>query len=223
MDHLNALLADDHEMILSGFKGLLEPHQIDVVAATRDPAEVLSLYEQHSPDVVVLDVRFGNQETGLVTANGLIKKYPNARVVFYTQFDQMEYIKEAYRIGACAFVTKAQSTQVLADALRNAYAGKVFVPPQVGEMFLRAALFAEPQAHSTQLTETLNERELLVFRLMASGLKTKEIATQLNLSLKTISLASQSVKDKLGVHRPVEMAHLAIQYGLIKPTGQMPS
>ena len=220
MNHLTALLADDHEMILSGFKGVLAPHQIDVVAATTSPEEVLPLYEQHRPDLVVLDLRFGNQETGLLTARDLLKRDRTTRVVFYSQFDQMEYIKEAYRLGACAFVTKAQPIQVLVDALRHAHAGKVFVPPQVGEMFLRDALFSEKKLPITELTQALSERELTVFRLMASGLKTKEIATQLNLSLKTISLASQSVKDKLGVHRAVEMAHLAIQHGLITPSGQ---
>lgn len=217
MERITTLLADDHEMILSGFKGVLAPNQISIAATTTDPDQVLPLYEQHRPDVAVLDVRFCGREAGLSIATELLQKYSGAKIVFYSQFDQMEYIKAAYQLGAKAFVTKAQPVAILIDAIRHAHENKVFVPPLVGEILLKSVMEGKKPESPASI---LNERELHVFRLMASGKTTKYIAAEMNLSLKTISTASQAVKDKLGIHRPAEMAHLAIRYGLITPIDQ---
>ena len=210
---ITTLIADDHEMILSGFKGILQPHDITVSATTIHPELVIELFEVHRPSVVVLDARFNGKESGLVVCKDLKTKHPDARVIIYSQFEQLEHIKAAYSMGALAFVTKAQPIVVLIEAIFQANLGKVYVPPKIGEILLHSAVTPT----EAPLESRLNERELGVFRLMASGRSLGEIATEMELSLKTVSVSSQSVKDKLGVHNAVQMAHLAIKHGLIEP------
>ena len=150
--------------------------------------------------------------TGLDAAQSILKADPQARLIFLSQFDQDSLIKETYRLGAHAFVTKDCDPADLATAVRQAHAGKLYFLPQIAERLASMAVRGDLSPQSQ-----LDERDLAVFKLMAEGLTNAEIADRLNLSTKTISNISQSVKEKLGVHRPAYITKLAVKHGLIEP------
>lgn len=209
---VRVMLADDHPIVMTGFALSLGTEGLDVVGQARTPADAIAMYAALQPDVAVLDIRFGTELTGLDAAQTILKTDPHARLIFLSQFDQDSLIKETYRIGARAFVTKDCDPADLAMAVRQAHAGKLYFPPHIAERLASMAVHGDVSPQSQ-----LDERDLAVFKLMAEGLTNAEIADQLNLSTKTISNISQSVKEKLGVHRPAYITKLAVKHGLIEP------
>lgn len=212
MKPVRVLIADDHPLIIEGLTLALRRHGIEVVGATTTTKNVLTKYAECNPDVLVLDVRFGEPVSGLDVARDAIRTHPEARIVFYSQFDQDEIVREAYRIGGAAFITKNTPPDVLADAIKQVSEGKTHFLPEIAE---RLALIGVRGDDSPQAK--LDPRELEVFKHMALGRTNAEIAESMGLSLKTISVTSQSIKDKLGVQRPAEITRLAVKHKVIEP------
>ncbi|HWJ93354.1 MAG TPA: response regulator transcription factor [Telluria sp.] len=209
---IRVMLADDHPIVMKGFAMSLEAEGMEVVGQARTPSEAAAMYNDTRPDVAVLDMRFGTELTGLDAAQHILKADPHAKIVFLSQFDQDSLIKETYRMGAHAFVTKDCDPADLATAVRHANEGKLYFLPQIAERLASLAVRGDVSPQSQ-----LDERGLEIFKLMAEGLTNAEIAEKLNLSTKTISNISQSVKEKLGVHRQAYITKLAVKHGLIEP------
>ncbi|TFW30297.1 response regulator [Massilia horti] len=209
---IRVMLADDHPIVMTGFAMSLEEAGMEVVGQAKTPSEAHAMYAETRPDVVVLDIRFGTELTGLDAAQDILKSDPRAKVVFLSQFDQDSLIKETYRLGAHAFVTKDCDPADLATAVRDAHEGKLYFLPPIAARLASLAVRGDVSPQSQ-----LDERGLEIFKLMAEGLTNAEIAEKLNLSTKTISNISQSVKEKLGVHRQAYITRLAVKHGLIEP------
>ncbi len=209
---IRVLLADDHPIVMTGFAMSLSSLGMDVVGQAKTPDEAAAMYAALKPHVLVLDIRFGTELTGLDAARGILAQFPAARIVFLSQFDQDSLIKETYRIGARAFVTKDCDPADLATAVRHAHADKLYFLPQIAERLANLSVRGDVSPQSQ-----LDARGLEIFKLMAEGLTNAEIAEKLNLSAKTISNISQAVKEKLGVHRQAYITRLAVKHGLIEP------
>jgi two-component system invasion response regulator UvrY len=209
---LRVLLADDHPIVMTGFAMSLAAEGMDVVGQAKTPQEAVELYVALQPDVVVLDIRFGAEMTGLDAAKHILEKQPHAQIVFLSQFDQDALIKETYRLGAKAFVTKDCDPADLAVAVQRASQGELYFMPQIAERLANLSVRGDASPQTL-----LDERSLEIFKLMAEGLTNVEIAEKLDLSQKTISNISQAVKEKLGIHRPALITKLAMKHGLIEP------
>jgi len=204
------MLADDHPSIIGGLVAALDAFGIDIVGSVTEADAVYAEYEKHLPDVLVLDVQFNAIDTGLQIARLLLEKHPKAKIIFYSQYSQPELIRAAYRLGGSGFVTKNTRISSLADAIAHVATKGMFMGPEVSEIMAKLAIEGE-QAPETLLAE----RELKVFGHMAAGLTNTEIAALMDLSPKTISNISQSVKDKLGIHRQADLTRLAIKHHII--------
>ncbi|OEZ63206.1 response regulator transcription factor [Duganella sp. HH105] len=212
MKKIRVMLADDHPIVMTGFAMSLEGQGLDVVAQARTPEEAVAQYREHKPDVAVLDLRFGEQLTGLDAAKQILAQAPDAAIVFLSQFDQDSLIKETYRLGGRAFMTKDCDPADLAAAVRRAHDGELYFLPHIAERLANLSVRGDASPQSQ-----LDERALEIFTLMAEGLTNAEIAEKLDVSTKTISNISQAVKEKLGVHRPAYITRLAVKHGLIEP------
>ncbi|OFA04805.1 response regulator transcription factor [Duganella sp. HH101] len=212
MKKIRVMLADDHPIVMTGFAMSLEGQGLDVVARARTPEEAVAQYREHKPDVAVLDLRFGEQLTGLDAAKQILAQAPDAAIVFLSQFDQDSLIKETYRLGGRAFMTKDCDPADLAAAVRRAHDGELYFLPHIAERLANLSVRGDASPQSQ-----LDERALEIFTLMAEGLTNAEIAEKLDVSTKTISNISQAVKEKLGVHRPAYITRLAVKHGLIEP------
>ncbi|ELX09980.1 two-component response regulator [Janthinobacterium sp. HH01] len=212
MKKIRVMLADDHPIVMTGFAMSLEGQGLHVVAQARTPEEAVAQYREHKPDVAVLDLRFGEQLTGLDAAKQILAQSPDAAIVFLSQFDQDSLIKETYRLGGRAFMTKDCDPADLAAAVRRAHDGELYFLPHIAERLANLSVRGDASPQSQ-----LDERALEIFTLMAEGLTNAEIAEKLDVSTKTISNISQAVKEKLGVHRPAYITRLAVKHGLIEP------
>lgn len=208
---VRVLLADDHPVVMTGFALSLSEQGIEVVAQARSPQEALEQYAALQPDVAILDIRFGAELTGLDVARQLLADDAGAHIVFLTQFDQDSMIREAYRIGARAFITKDCDPAELAAAVQRAYQGELYFMPRIAERLATLSVSGDPSPQSQ-----LDERSLEIFTMMAEGLTNTEIAERLDVSSKTISNTSQAIKEKLGVHRAADITRLAVRHGLIQ-------
>jgi DNA-binding NarL/FixJ family response regulator len=209
---IRVMLADDHPIVMTGFAMSLQGQGLEVVAQARTPEEALAQFQQLAPDVIVLDIRFGEQLTGLDVAKQILARTPDAAIVFLSQFDQDSLIKGTYRLGGRAFMTKDCDPADLAAAVRRAHEGELYFLPQIAERLANLSVRGDASPQSQ-----LDERALEIFTLMAEGLTNAEIAEKLDVSTKTISNISQAVKEKLGVHRPAYITRLAVKHGLIEP------
>lgn len=209
---IRVLLADDHPIVMTGFAMSLAAEGMEVVGQAKTPQEAVEQFAALRPDVVVLDIRFGAEMTGLDAAKHILENQPEAQIVFLSQFDQDALIKETYRLGAKAFVTKDCDPVDLAVAVQRASQGQLYFMPQIAERLANLSVRGDASPQTL-----LDERSLEIFKLMAEGLTNVEIAEKLDLSQKTISNISQAVKEKLGIHRPALITKLAMKHGLIEP------
>lgn len=209
---IRVMLADDHPIVMTGFAMSLEAQGLEVVAQARTPQDALTQYLELRPDVIVLDLRFGEQLTGLDVARQILAQAPEAAIVFLSQFDQDALIKETYRLGGRAFMTKDCDPADLAAAVRRAHDGELYFLPPIAERLANLSVRGDTSPQSQ-----LDERSLEIFTLMAEGLTNAEIAEKLDVSSKTISNVSQAIKEKLGVHRAADITRLAVKHGLIEP------
>jgi two-component system invasion response regulator UvrY len=213
MSPTRVMIADDHPLIVEGLSALLDRHGLQVVGSVNDADAAVEAYASLLPDVMVLDLRFGDQGiAGLDILKALLARFAEARVVIYTQFDQDAVVREAYKRGAKAFVTKSTAPAELADTINRVHQGETVFLPEIAN---RLAMLSV-RGDESPLTG-LQPREVEVFKLMAQGLTNVEIAERMSLSPKTISTTSQSIKDHLGMHRAADITLLAVKHGLIAP------
>lgn len=208
---IRVLLADDHPIVMSGCQASLSSLGIDTIGQAKTPSDAVRMYAELKPDVLVLDVKFGQAQTGFDAAKDILKADAAAKIVFWSQCDQDSVIKEAYRIGGHAYITKVADPADLAAAITCAYEGHLYFHPAIAE---RLASLSVRGDRSPQVV--LDERELEVFKFMAQGMTNMEISTQLHLAPRTISTISQTIKDKLGVHRPADITLMAVRHAIIE-------
>lgn len=212
MNAVRVLLADDHPLIIEGLSAALRRLGLKVLGHVLAATEIVEKFRRTKPDVLVLDVRFGPGPSGLDVARELLAMDRQARIVFYSQFDQDEVIREAYRLGGAAFITKNTAPELLARAIEQAHAGKPYFLPEIAERLAMLGVKGD-----TSPRAMLDERELQVFIHLATGRTNNEIAAEMDFSPKTISTIAQAVREKLGVERTADMTRLAVRYGIIDP------
>lgn len=211
---ITVFIADDHPAIGLALSYGLQAHHISVIGRATAAEEVLDQVKALKPDVIVLDVRFGREtvNTGIDVARQLLHDDPRKGVVIYSQFDTVEIIQEAYRTGIHAFVPKCAPLDLMATAIEHAHSNRVYFVPEVAERLAMVNIAGDrsPQA-------LLEPRELEVFRYIAIGLTSNEIAEEMSLSPKTVSNVRQSVLEKLKADRQADITLLAVEHGLISP------
>lgn len=208
---IRVVLADDHPMTTAGFTMTLAKYGVEVIGTARTPSEAEEAFNKLAPDVLVLDLRYGDGLTGLDVAKRVLARHPNAAIVFLSQFDQDSLIRDAYKIGGRAFVTKDREPVEVAQAIWQADRGELFILPHIADRLARLSVRGDNSPQSV-----LNEQELEVFIRLAKGLTISEMSEQLNVSQRTISNLNHAVKVKLALTRAADITRLAVKHGFIE-------
>ncbi|MEH0416977.1 response regulator transcription factor [Streptomyces sp. B21-083] len=225
---IRVLIADDQDMVRTGFRFFLDAQpDITVVAEASNGEEAVALARRERPDVCLLDIRMpkldGLEATRILAGPGVADPM---RVVVVTTFDLDEYVYGALRGGACGFLLKDSGPVLLAEAVRAAAAGDSLVSPSITVRLLQhitaphataSRLAVPPQVSAATLAEPLTDRELDVVRLVALGHTNAEIAASLFVSLSTVKTHLSSVQLKLAARNRVEIAAWAWQNGHARP------
>jgi DNA-binding NarL/FixJ family response regulator len=213
---LRVVIADDQPMMRAGFKAVLEATgDIEVVAEAGTGEEAVAAANQHSPDVVLMDIRMPEMDGIEAT-----RRLPRQRVLILTTFGLDQYILEALRAGASGFLLKDAPTQEVVAAVRAVAAGDAVLSAAVTRQLLDQVARRLPAAVSRRTDELdlLTEREQEVLRMLANGLSNAEIAAALVLSEATVKSHVSNLLRKLGLRDRVQAVIYAYETRLIAPT-----
>jgi DNA-binding NarL/FixJ family response regulator len=210
------LLADDHAVVRSGLRAVLDAQpDIEVVAEAADGAEAVDKALTPSVNLAILDVSMPRM-TGLQAAAELHRRRPDLRILILSMHDNEQYFFEALKAGASGYVLKTAANRDLVEAVRASMRGEPFLYPAAVTALIRDYLERARTGEATP-TDPLTPRELEVTKLIAEGHTTDEIAETLVISKKTVERHRSNTLEKLGMHNRVELTRYAIRRGLVEP------
>jgi DNA-binding NarL/FixJ family response regulator len=205
------LLADDHSFILEGIRSLLEAHY-DLVGQVSDGRSLVEVAGRLRPDLIILDVTMPLLN-GIDAARQIKKAWPQARLLFLSMHASTVYLREAFDAGGSGYVLKTSAVEELRTAIQRVLKGQTYVAPSLERGILEGA--QPPVLQSGRASFQLTERQREVLQLIAEGRGNKEIATILNVSVKTVEFHRGRIMNKLGMHTVAELIRWAIQSGLV--------
>jgi len=204
------LLIDDHAVVRSGVRRLLEQHDgIEVVAEGDSGEQAYLLYGEYWPDVLVMDMSMPGMG-GLEALRRIISRYNGAKIIIFSMHENATFATQALTSGAAGYVAKSGDADDLVNAVRDVAIGKNYLSAVMAQKIAMQSLVGDENP-----THKLTTREFEVFRFLAEGKMVDEIAKTLNLGQKTVANYQTLLKQKLGVNSPVELVRLAIKYGVI--------
>jgi DNA-binding NarL/FixJ family response regulator len=205
------MLVDDHAIVRSGFRRLLEEYpNLQVVAEAETGDQAYRGFVEHRPDVLVLDISMPDT-SGLALMQRLFARAPDARVVIFSMHGDAAMAERAMQAGARGYVTKSSAPEVLVRAVQEVAAGRVFLSPDIAHDLAVAKL-----AGNNDPLQQLSTREFEIFRQLVAGRAPAEIAQALNLSTKTIANYHTAIKQKLGVASDIDLMRIALRECLIE-------
>jgi DNA-binding NarL/FixJ family response regulator len=214
MSHsISILLVDDHALLRDTLQDRLqkEPDMV-VVATASDAGAAADLVAEHRPDVVIMDIDMPGQSC-FDAARRIKQATPDTNIIFLSAFFHDSYIESALAAQATGYITKDEPPEVIVAAIRRAAAQLAYFSPRVQSRIVvdeRGVHLAGGRSRASLLTA----RELEVLRYLARGLPKKEIASTMDLSVKTVSRHTENLMEKLDIHDRVELARFAIREGL---------
>lgn len=212
---MKILLADDHALVRAGIRALLQTLSgVTVVAETGDGREALELIVRHAPDVALLDVTMPGLN-GLEVAERVTRQSPRTAVLILSMHANEAYVAQALRAGVRGYLLKDAAAAELEAALRAVSRGETFLSPAVSRQVVNLFLTRSSVEPSALAVLTPRQREIL--QLIAEGHSTKEIASLLDLSVKTIEAHRATLMDRLNIHDVPGLVRFAIRSGLISP------
>ena len=214
---IRILLVDDQRLMREGLRVLLAlESDLEFIGEADNGEAALNAYEALQPEVVLMDVRMPGMD-GVEATWRLRERWPKARIVILTTFDDDEYVFEALRAGALGYLLKDVSGHDLAQAVRTVAAGGALIEPSVAAKVVAEFARMAPPARDVDagLAEPLSEREVQILRLLAGGLTNRQIAERLSMAEGTIKNYVTNILGKLGARDRTQAAIRARKVGLL--------
>jgi DNA-binding NarL/FixJ family response regulator len=209
------LIADDHTLLRNGICAILEDEQdMIVVGEASDGREAVHLAEQLKPQVVLMDIAMPLLN-GLEATRQIKREHPEIHVLVLTMYDHEEYFRQMLEVGASGYIIKRAAATELVAAIRAVFNGEAVLSPAITRLLLEDYLSHEPHNDHDD-PNTLSSREREVLQLIAEGKTSREIATILHLSVKTVQSHRSSLMQKLDLHDRGDLIKYAIQKKIIE-------
>lgn len=208
---IRVLLVDDHPVVRSGYRRLLEQAGDIAIFEAGSAEEGYAVFVREAVDVCVTDLSLPGAG-GLALLQRIRARDDQARVLVFSMYDSAHLVRRTLEAGACGFVSKQAAPDDLLAAVRAAHGGQRFLSNDLSRHLLHAGIDDE-----TTRLESLSQREFEVFRLLAEGSSSTECAFLLNISQKTAANIQTRIKAKLNVATSAALVHLALRRGVITP------
>jgi DNA-binding NarL/FixJ family response regulator len=223
MPTIRLVVADDHDVVRTGFAGLLDTQpDFTVVGTAADGAAAIRVSRERAPDVVLMDIRMPGMDGIEATRHLTRTDAAGPRVLILTTFDLDEYVYDALRAGASGFLLKDATAERLFDAVRVIAAGDALLAPAVTRRLISefAAMRRPPDRPPATALAALTPRETQVLRLVAEGLSNPEVAGRLTITEETVKTHVSRVLTKLGLRDRTQAVVTAYETGLVTPRSQ---
>jgi two-component system response regulator NreC len=216
MGKIRVLLADDHTLFRQGIKTLIsaEP-DMEVIAEAPNGGVALEMAKENRPDLVLMDIGMPGLSS-FEAARQIKKDRPETKILFLTMYDDEDYLVEGMEVGASGYVLKDSPAQQLVAAMRDVIRGGSYLSPRMLSQLVDDFRSRIKSANRLPRFATLTAREREVLKMLAEGNSVKEIACDLNLSVKTVEAHKFNLMRKLDIHNKAQLVQYAIQKKIIK-------
>ncbi|MGE4489095.1 MAG: response regulator [Kiritimatiellales bacterium] len=219
---ITVLLADDHQIVREGLRKILEAeNDIDIVGEASSGRQAVEASRKFHPAVIVMDIAMPLLN-GIEATRQIIEASPETRVLILSAHSDDAYIEKAMAMGASGFLIKQTSSDVLSDAIREIEKGNAFFSPSIAKKLRHQNQTATDRKGNRHTTEIrLTPREMEVLQLIAEGEANKQIAAELNISIKTVEKHRDHLMQKINIHDTAGLTRYAIETGIIECSVQM--
>ena len=210
---IRLVIADDHELVRRGLTSLLESQSGWKVVAEADNGQTaIEMVKRHDPDIAILDIAMPVLD-GLAAIREIAKDMPRVHTLILTMHVSKQLVHELLEAGARGYVMKSDTTRDLIKAVNTVVEGKLFFTQTISEILL-AGFLEKPQALCTE--NLLTKREIEIIQLLSRGKSNKEVATDLNISLRTAETHRANIMHKLQLHSVQDLVHYAMRNKLVE-------
>ena len=217
MSKIRILIADDHQLIRQGLESVLEVNNdIVIVGQVENGLEAVKQIENLKPDIALIDISMPKLN-GLEVADEVLKDNIKTKILILSIYDHQEYILQSIEKGCSGYVLKNSDTDQIINAIRTIYNGGTYYGSKVSQIIVNQYLKASSKTQAIEeVAQSLTPREIEIVRLICEGLSTKEMATEMDISARTVEAHRNNVYKKLGVTNAAQLVRCAIKYDLIK-------
>lgn len=216
MSKITLLLADDHAVVRSGLRMLLDAQpDMEIVGEAEDGRQTVKLVGTLRPDIVLMDVQMPDMN-GIEATQIIKSRYPDTAVLALTMYEDDQYFFEMLKAGASGYVPKRAAPNDLVSAIHAVYRGEVFLFPTLASRLVQDYLNRVEDGDQPLIYDDLTPREREVLTLIAEGLTNAEIGEQLVISVKTVDRHRENIMQKLNLHSRIDLVKYAIKKGLIE-------
>ena len=209
---INVLLVDDHELVRTGIKRILDDVRgFKVIGEAKTGEEAVQFCRQHAPNIVLMDMNMPGMG-GLEATKKICRYCPDVKIIVLTVNCEDPFPSKVMQIGAHGFLTKGAGSDEMVRAIRCVHAGQRYIAPEIAQQIALAQVTGRTDENPIQ---SLSERELQIMLMITKGEKAQNIAERLNLSSKTVNSYRYRMFEKLNVGGDVELTHLAIRHKMI--------
>ena len=217
MARIRLLLVDDHEVVRSGLRMLLESQaDLKILGEADTGKQALEMVETLNPDVVIMDITLPDI-SGIEATRRIKESHPDVAVVALTIHEDQQYFFEMLQAGASGYVPKRAAPDDLITAIHAAHRGEMYIYPSLAKLLVGDFLSRSGEDGAKEAMDELTPREGEVLSLLADGKTNDEIADLLSISAHTVARHRENLMGKLGLHSRSELVKYAIRKGLIKP------
>lgn len=210
---ISVLLADDHKIVRDGLQTLIEKQpDIKVIGVAEDGRAAVHLAKKLHPQIVIIDIAMPDLN-GIEATRQILDEYPKVKVIALSMHSDKRFVSEMLKAGASAYLLKDCAFEELVTAIRTVIANKTYLSPGIAGVVIDSYIRHAASGDSSVYT-VLSDREREVLQLLAEGKTTKEIASFLNVSIKTIETHRINIMTKLDIHSVAELTKYAIREGL---------
>jgi DNA-binding NarL/FixJ family response regulator len=209
---IEVFVLDDHPIVREGLEKILEEEpDMRVSGQAGTWLELMELLESKTPDVIILDITMPDR-SGLDVLKDLRATHPKTPVLILSVHDEKHFGTRTIKAGAAGYLNKISVSDELVNAIRRVVGGRKYISPKVAEQLAEEL----DRPNNGMPHETLSDREFQIMCMIASGMKTKEIAEQLRISPKTVSTYRERLLEKMGMRTNTELAHYAVRNNIIE-------
>lgn len=212
---IRIVLADDHEIVRSGLKMLIESApDMKVVGEAADGERAYELVAREKPDILLVDISMPPGQSGLVACGRITQDHPSTRIIVVTMFAEPEYLYFTLQGGAAGYLLKNSSSEELVSAIRMVQGGGTYIHPKMVESLTRQLFSSSGEGEDVSYKQ-LTTRELEILQLLAKGHTNKEISEKIYLSIKTVEAHRSKIYAKLGFKTRADLVAYAIRHKLL--------
>ncbi len=209
---IKIIIVDDHPIVSNGIHELIEREEdMKVCLAVPDAESALKGIAKHSPDLMVVDISLKGATNGIDLIKGIKKRYPKVKSLVLSMHDENLYAERAIKAGAKGYVMKNDLTDNIIKAIRKIMDGNLYLSENTTSRLLNVLINKENEENKQDIKK-LSDREFQVFQLIAKGLKTGDIAKDINISVKTVEAHKLRIRHKLDLKNSTELTKFAIEW-----------